>query len=219
MRARSWRAWLAGLLMLLPLLLGAAWSVGFALFLGTAYEVEAPPAHADGIVVLTGGADRVAAGLHLLEEGRAPALLISGVGHGSGLDAIVRGLGVDARNLAAPVALGHTAQTTRGNAEETAAWVHQRDAHSLIVVTAGYHMPRALLEIGRALPGIALHPAPVQSPVLRGSAGPAALRLLAGEFDKWLAARLGLHQVVPGFALGGHGLMSAWPWLGTSRGT
>ena len=219
MRAGSWGAWLAGLLSLLALLLGAAWSVGFAMFLGAAHEVEALPAHADGIVVLTGGADRVAAGLHLLEEGRAPALLISGVGHGSGLDAIVRGLGLDARTLAAQVALGHTAHTTSGNAAETAAWAHRRGAHSLIVVTAGYHMPRALLEIGRALPGIALHPEPVQSPILRGAAGPAALRLLAGEFDKWLAAKLGLYQVVPGFALGGHGLMSARPRLGMSRGT
>ncbi len=219
MRVKPWATWLAAPLVLLPLLLGAAWSLSFALFLGAAHETEALPAHADGIVVLTGGADRVAAGLHLLEEGRAPALLISGVGHGSGLDAIVRGLGLDAKTLNAPVALGRAARTTRGNAEETAAWAHQHDAHSLIVVTAGYHMPRALLEIGRALPGIALHPAPVQSPVLRGSTGPAALRLLAGEFDKWLAAKLGLREVVPGFALGRQDLMSAGPRPGTSRGT
>ena len=218
MRAGSRSAWLAGLLVLLPLLLGAAWSLAFAVFLGAAREAEALPAHADGIVVLTGGADRVATGLHLLEEGRAPALLISGVGHGSGLDAIARGLGLDVRSLTAPVALGYAARTTRGNAEETAAWAHQRDAHSLIVVTAGYHMPRALLEIGRVLPGIALHPAPVQSPVLRGSAGPAALRLLAGEFDKWLAAKLGLHEVFPGFALGQQDLTSAVPRLGTNHG-
>jgi uncharacterized SAM-binding protein YcdF (DUF218 family) len=218
-RARSWGAWLAGLLSLLSLLLGAAWSLGFAAFLAAAHQVDALPAHADGIVVLTGGADRVAAGLHLLGEGRAPALLISGVGRGSGLGAIVRRIGLDARPLAAQVALGHAAQTTQGNAAETAAWVHQVGAHSLIVVTAGYHMPRALLEIGRALPGIALYPAPVQSPVLREVTGPAALRLLAGEFDKWLAARLGLRQVVPGLVLGGHGAMSAWPRLGTNRGT
>ncbi len=218
MRARSWATWLAAPLALL-LLLGAAWSLSFAAFLGAAHETETLPAHADGIVVLTGGADRVAAGLHLLEEGRAPALLISGVGHGSGLEAIVRGLGLDARTVTAPVALGRTARTTRGNAEETAAWAHQRDAHSLIVVTAGYHMPRALLEIGRTLPGVALHPAPVQSPVLRGTTGLAALRLLAGEFNKWLAARLGLPQVGPGFAREGRDLLSALPWPGTSHGT
>lgn len=186
MRALSLAAWIGAS----PLLLGAAWSVGFGVFLGAAHEQAPPPSRADGIVVLTGGADRVAAGLRLLGEGRAPTLLISGVGERSGLDAIAREVGLDARGVAPQVALGHEARTTSGNAAETAAWARRLDAHSLIVVTAGYHMPRALLEISRALPGIALHPAPVQSPVLRTAAGPGALRLLAGEFDKWLAARL-----------------------------
>ncbi len=153
------------------------------------------------IVVLTGGADRVAAGLRLLEEGRAPALLISGVPYRTDLGAVARRDGLDTRGLANRVALGHEAQTTQGNAAEAAAWARQIDAHSLIVVTAGYHMPRALLEIGRALPGVALHPAPVRSPVLRGTAGPAALRVFAGEFDKWLAAQLGLRQSFLGSAL------------------
>lgn len=186
--------WLAGAL----LLLGAAWSVGFAAFLGLAQLVEEPPPRADGIVVLTGGADRVAAGLRLLGEGRAPALLISGVPQGSDLGAVARGDGLDTQGLADRVAIGHQAQTTQGNAAETATWARQRDARSLIVVTAGYHMPRALLELGRVLPGVALHPAPVRSPVLRAAANPGALRLLAGEFDKWIGARLGFHQAAPG---------------------
>jgi len=188
----------AGSLLVLAFLLGAAWSLGFAAFLGTAHEAATLPERADGIVVLTGGADRVAAGLHLLVEGRAPALLISGVPHRTDLDALARGDRLDTRGLAGRVALGHEAQTTRGNAAETAAWARQLGAHSLIVVTAGYHMPRALLEIGRALPGVVLRPAPVQSPVLRGATGPAALRLLAAEFDKWLATRIGLQQRAAG---------------------
>jgi uncharacterized SAM-binding protein YcdF (DUF218 family) len=199
-RRAGWEGWLAGLT-LLALLLGAAWSLGFAGFLGAARRAEPLPAQADGIVVLTGGADRVAAGLRLLDEGRAPALLISGAGRGAGLVAIAQGQGLaqadlDARDLAARIApriaLGYAAQTTFGNAAETASWARRIGARSLIVVTAGYHMPRALLELGRALPGVALHPAPVQSPVLRERAGPGVLRLLAGEFDKWLATRLGL---------------------------
>ena len=187
MTARSLGAWLTGL----PFMLGAAWSLGFGLFLGAVHQHAAPPSRADGIVVLTGGADRVATGLRLLEEGRAPTLLISGVGERSDLGAIARDLRLDAKGVAPQVALGREARTTLGNAAETATWARRLDAHSLIVVTAGYHMPRALLEIGRALPGIALHPAPVQSPALRAAAGPGVLRLLAGEFDKWLAVRLG----------------------------
>lgn len=200
MSATAWGTRLGGIVPLLALLLGAGWSLGFAGFLGAARQAEALPAQADGIVVLTGGADRVAAGLHLLEEGRAPALLISGAGPRSDLGAIAHGTGLDAAGLATRVALGHEARTTLGNAAETAAWARRLGARSLVVVTAGYHMPRALLELGRALPGVVLHPAPVQSPVLRGAIGPAALRLLAAEFDKLLAARLGLHQLVGGSA-------------------
>jgi uncharacterized SAM-binding protein YcdF (DUF218 family) len=197
MTPARWMARVAGAL-LLPLVLGAAWSLGFASFLGAASEATGLPERADGIVVLTGGADRVAAGLQLLGEGRAPALLISGVPQRTDLGAVARGDGLDTRGLADRVALGHEAQTTRGNAAETASWARQRGAHSLIVVTAGYHMPRALLELGRALPGVALHPAPVRSPVLREAAKPGALRLLAGEFDKWLAAKLGPGQLTSG---------------------
>ena len=39
--------------------------------------------------------------------------------------------------------------------------------HSLIVVTAGYHMPRALAELRRALPDVTLYPVPVQPPAMR----------------------------------------------------
>ena len=84
MKRGRWKVWVAGL----PLLLGVAWSLGFAVFLGAAREPEPLPARADGIVVLTGGADRIAAGLRLLEEGRAPTLLISGAGRSSGIDAM-----------------------------------------------------------------------------------------------------------------------------------
>ena len=66
----------------------------------------------------------------------------------------------------------------------------------LILVTAGYHMPRALLEIGRALPGVTIYPVPVQPPALRGRLDFATMRLLASEYDKLLAVRLGLTRLV-----------------------
>ena len=71
---------------------------------------------------------------------------------------------------------------------------------SLLVVTAGYHMPRALLEIGRALPEEILYPVPVQPPALRGPGGVGTARLLAVEYTKWLAAHLGLARLHPGEA-------------------
>lgn len=188
----AWWARAAALL----LALGAAWSLGFALFLAAAHETQPLPRRADGIVVLTGGADRVSAGLHLLADERAPVLLISGVARRSDLPAIAYGLGLDTHPLAPRVTLGHAARSTLGNAAEIAGWAQRIGARSLIVVTAGYHMARALIEIGRALPDVQLYPAPVQPPALRRGEDPAILRLLAGEFDKYLAVRAGLDRVL-----------------------
>jgi hypothetical protein len=57
-------------------------------------------------------------------------------------------------------------------------------------------MPRALAELERTLPGVALYPVAVLPPALRGEHGAAALRLLAGEYTKWLAAEVGLTALV-----------------------
>ena len=45
------------------------------------------------------------------------------------------------------VDLGFTAADTVGNARETATWAKSMGYDSLIVVTADYHMPRAMLEL------------------------------------------------------------------------
>ncbi len=55
-------------------LLGAglvlAWLAGFAWFVLGATRADAVPARADGIVVLTGGAERIMTGMRLLQQGR-----------------------------------------------------------------------------------------------------------------------------------------------------
>lgn len=162
---------------------GGAWAVGFAAFGGAAVDEVGAPPDADGIVVLTGGADRVDTALRLLTEGRAPLLLVSGVGHGAELAGLTRGVplgsGLDGR-----VTLGRAATSTVGNAAETAAWVAAHDVHRLIVVTAGFHMARATLELGRAMPGVTLYPVSVHGP--QAGQGWRAVRVLATEYDKLL---------------------------------
>lgn len=180
---------LALTIMSLPAVLLLAWMCGFAWFLHAARINVDPPAHADGIVALTGGAERVETALKLLAEGRAGVLLISGVGAATDFSVLAHRAGVDPA-LRARATLGRTAASTRGNATETADWAHANGLHSLIVVTAGYHMPRALAELSRALPEVALHPVPVLPPAMRDSA-PVALRLLASEYTKWLLAEAG----------------------------
>jgi uncharacterized SAM-binding protein YcdF (DUF218 family) len=174
-------------LILLPVAGGAVWIGGFVWFLSTALRAPDPPPHADGIVVLTGGAERIETALRLLADGDGRLLLITGAGGGAGEFAgLAHRAGVDAA-LAARTTLGRAALDTHGNALETAGWAHAHDIGSLIVVTAGYHMPRALAELSRALPEVRLHPYPVLSPVLRNGPDAASLRLLAAEYTKYLA--------------------------------
>ena len=169
------------------LLLGLAWIAGFAAFEHDVHQASEAPGHADGIVALTGGADRIDAALALLTEGRAPLLLISGVGHGADLAGLDHKVPLSS-SQAARVTLGRLATSTRGNAQETASWVQANGIRSLIVVTAGYHMPRALLEIGRAVPRVTLYAVSVQTPALRHGMDMATIRVLANEYDKYLAS-------------------------------
>ena len=191
MRAR----WLRRLA--IPVLPALAFGGGFVWFMDEAERPGSLPQHADGIVVLTGGAERIETGLRLLAAGRAERLLISGV-HGADLADLTRRAGLDRAPLAGRVTIGRMATSTRTNATETAEWNRQHKASSLIVVTAGFHMPRALVELHRALPDVALHRAPV---LHRGSdpagARPPSLRILAGEYVKWLAAEAGLSILLP----------------------
>jgi uncharacterized SAM-binding protein YcdF (DUF218 family) len=172
--------------------LALLWVAGFAVFLIYALN-EAPPQpmpHAGGIVALTGGEDRVRAGLQLLAARDAPRLLISGAGRGTYLGDFTADDAAAATRYAADITLGHMAGTTHGNAIEAANWAHAHHLHSLIIVTADYHMPRAMLEMRRALPGVRLVAAPVRPPGMRFSLK--ILRLLAGEYTKYLAVRLDL---------------------------
>jgi uncharacterized SAM-binding protein YcdF (DUF218 family) len=178
------------------LIVAFAWALGLVAFLSVASRDPPLPLHADGIVALTGGAERVETALHLLAEGRANWLLLSGIGGGAELAGFAQRAGVQAAPLAARVALGRQATSTRGNAEETAVWVQAKDIRSLIVVTAWYHMPRALTELHRALPGVVLYPAPVQPEGTR-QVDVALVRLLLAEYTKLLAARLDLTALVP----------------------
>jgi uncharacterized SAM-binding protein YcdF (DUF218 family) len=143
-------------------------------------------------VALTGGAERVEAALRLLAQDRAGTLLISGTGSGVDLAALAHRAGVDPVPLASRVTLGRTATSTRGNALETAAWVRNHMIRTLIVVTAFYHMPRALIELRRALPAVQLYAYPVLSPDGFGPERLVSLRLLGEEYTKYLLAAAGL---------------------------
>jgi uncharacterized SAM-binding protein YcdF (DUF218 family) len=175
-----------------------AWGMGLVWFVWFTARPVPPPPVADGIVALTGGAERVETALRLLQAHRARWLLLSGTGIGVDLAVLAHRAGVDPVPLAGQVTLGRQATTTRGNALETAAWARDHDIHTLIVVTAYYHMPRALTELRRALPAVTLYPEPVLRPQSGGPGPVVTLRLTAEEYTKYLLALAGVTTLLPG---------------------
>jgi len=167
--------------------------VGFVVFAEKVADA-APPAnpHAEGIVVLTGGADRIDGALRLLAEGRAKRLLISGVNPAVSPRDLAGTVDAELNAvLACCVDLGHEARDTSGNATETRDWAAGLGYTSLIVVTSAYHMPRSLAELGDAMPGVKLTPYPIAGPGLHLAdwwSDPEAFGLLVREYGKYLLA-------------------------------
>jgi uncharacterized SAM-binding protein YcdF (DUF218 family) len=188
-RPLRWLLQLAGLALCL-------WAAGFAVFAGLVVTAEPPVPipHADGIVALTGGDNRVGTALALLAAKDAPALLISGAGRGTYLGDFTADDAAAATQYAAAITLGHDAITTRGNAIEAATWARMRHMSSLLIVTADYHMPRALFVIGQRLPGVTLTGVPVRPPAMNHLFSKSTLHLLAAEYTKYLLARAGLDE-------------------------
>ncbi|WP_330084776.1 YdcF family protein [Methylocystis iwaonis] len=155
---------------------------------------------AEGIVVFTGGSDRVQEAAELLARGQANRMLITGVNRATRSSVLARLLPVSHRLFDCCVDLGYQAQDTIGNARETREWAQTRNiSHSLIVVTSNYHMPRALAELSAELPDVTLHPFPVVSDhvnVAGWASDVGVIRLVGGEYLKYLGAlaRITLRQ-------------------------
>mgnify|MGYP001765443308 CR=1 FL=1 len=159
-----------------------------------AHAVPPEDARADGIVVLTGGRDRVSGGVELLEEGRGRRLLISGVHPQTRAEDIQKVTDADRALFACCVDLGHRAETTVGNAREAADWARAHGFSSLIVVTSAYHMPRSLVELDKAAPDVRKIAWPVKRPDLAVEAWflhPATAKLLLHEYVKYIVTRFG----------------------------
>ena len=145
--------------------LGVLWALGLASFVMTITLIppQYPGLRTDGIVVLTGGADRVRTGLELLKEGAAKELLISGVHKTADLRDLLTMAQMPDSTLPCCITLGFQAVDTVGNAAETASWVHDHNIKTLRLVTASYHIPRATIELRRALPNVKIIMQPVHT--------------------------------------------------------
>jgi uncharacterized SAM-binding protein YcdF (DUF218 family) len=151
----------------------------------------ADPPIADGVVALTGGSgERIAAGLGLLEAGKAKRMLISGVSRHVTRGELQTITGASKPVYDCCVDLGFEANNTLGNALETAAWARSKGYTTLILVTADYHMPRARLELRGAMPEAQIVPYPVVTPELSAAdwwkTTTGAQRMIL-EYSKYLA--------------------------------
>lgn len=173
------------------------WTAGL---FGYVRHIEALDAHGrqtlqsapnQSIVVLTGGDQRIAAGLRLLQQGIAPEMFISGVGTGVRLQDILPEL---PEELARRIVLGRKASDTLGNAHEVADWLQSAgDAPRVVLVSGHYHLPRALGYLKWRMPEvrwipIAAHPQAL--PLADWYRYPLGWRLLSSEMAKFLGAKL-----------------------------
>ena len=178
------------------LVLALIWFAGLLAFAGRVQQSTPAraPEQAEGIVALTGpnSNERIAAALGLLQDGMGRRLLISGVNPGATRE--------DIRNVSKParrlydccVDLGFTAADTVGNARETADWARSMRMRNLIIVTADYHMPRAMLELRAVMrePQFTLQTYAVPTPSLKARSwwrSPRSARLMVTEYCKYLA--------------------------------
>jgi uncharacterized SAM-binding protein YcdF (DUF218 family) len=189
LRRRRARRLRPGRLLLLLLLAYVGGLVWFGLGLPTRVADETTTT--DAIVVLTGGSYRLQTGFRLLEAGQARHLLVSGVHRGVEPAELLAIAPLRRDLLECCVTLGYEAEDTITNAAETAEWAAANRVQSLRLVTAGYHMPRAVLELSRSLPGVVIVPHPVFPPGFDLSRPtPGSLLLLLSEYNKLLGAWL-----------------------------
>lgn len=176
------------------LVLALIWTTGLLAFAGRVEQSTpaAEPQRAEGAVALTGAGsnERIAAAVRLLETGKVRRVLVSGVNRRASREDIRTVSRAVRRLYDCCVDLGFEAATTLGNARETAEWARAMRYDDLIVVTADYHMPRAMLELRSAMPGVKLQAYPVVTSVVDAGrwwrTGRSA-RLFAVEYSKYLA--------------------------------
>ena len=170
------------------------WLAGAVFFIETQpHKVDDPDTASDAIIVLTGGRDRIEAGIALLATKRAEKLFVSGVYRGVEVNELLRMSRQLPDRVECCIVLGHGADNTVGNALETAEWMAKEKYSSLRLVTASYHMPRSLLEFGQAMPNIRIIPHPVFPERVKLEdwwLHPGTTALLIGEFHKYFAARI-----------------------------
>ena len=191
--------------------------IGFIVFAnGIDRDTRAPRRAADGIAVLTGGVARIDEAMKLLADGKAKRVLITGVNRTTTVDELKDLASQGGQYFTCCVDIDKEARNTIDNATETSEWVALHHYGSIIVVTSNYHMPRALTELAREMPGVTLIPYPVVDNNVhmdRWWTYPGTTKLLLSEYLKYIPAlgRLGATELVRLVLTGGNVVSAELP--------
>ncbi len=136
-----------------------------------------------GIVVFTGGQNRVMTGFELSEKfPSVKHILISGVNPKSPRKDV---LASDVEGFAGSIDLDYESRTTYGNVMQTQVWVKKYNLERILVVTSNYHVPRSRVLLSSYTPQAEVEFYPVLS-------DNASLGFLINEFVKYLIVSLGV---------------------------
>ena len=149
-----------------------------------AAAAETPPV---GIAVLTGGRNRIAKAVELLNGGYGERLLISGVQPGIGLQVITSREDIRLES-SQPIDLGYRATDTVGNAREVREWAGKYGMKEFYVVTSFYHIPRSRLELEHEMPEAVMHFVAADTPNVSPEwwKNWRSFRFMAAEYTKFL---------------------------------
>lgn len=178
-------------------LLAAITAAGFVSFAARTRSLGGVPcASADAVVVLTGGRNRAEEGLKLLKNGNARMMILSGVNRDADLDSIFLNSLSNAER--GNIILDKESTSTYLNAVEVRGIMRRMRLNSMLLLTSGYHMPRAEYIFRKLMPrDIKILPCSVATPnfdMERWWAGD-SLTILFAEFVKY-------YLFVAGFSLG-----------------
>lgn len=161
-------------------------------FLHEARAADRPvSARSDAIVAFSGDPDRIRAAGALLAGGYARHLLIVGQDNGDEVSA----LRLKYPSLAdCCIVRNPMSRTTQEDARLAGDWITSTKAHSVILVTSDFHVPRAMVELRRESPKTSIVSSAVRSDTVSVrnvfEEPPGGGRLLFKEFTKFVAASI-----------------------------
>ncbi|WP_455474029.1 YdcF family protein [Bartonella sp. B30(2025)] len=169
------------------LMIMVCFCIGFVIFSEKTDQLQPqdPLPKADAIIVLTGGENRIKTGINLLKQGLGSRLLISGVNTTTNSDSLIYTNHIDYSLFTCCIDIGDKAINTKGNAEESTAWIRKYNYKTVYIVTHDYHMWRSLRELKYLMPDINFISYPVKNNDIENTIQQInRIRILASEYIK-----------------------------------